>query len=170
MNLAHGNLTGVSVLLPHGRFISDFRQANILMSNETPPRACLADFDFITVALNHDYELAWSGHFEQMFMPPEFLMPSKFGIAEPMTPEADIYAFALVTFQVCERNLGCRLFLNTSPRSLQANPHSTVPGIRTGHCLWFKGGVQANRRTPHPLGSPICCGVSSSAAGMATRN
>lgn len=37
------------------------------------------------------------------FMSPEFLIPSKFGAEEAVpTPEADIYAFGLAIFQVCE--------------------------------------------------------------------
>jgi hypothetical protein len=38
-----------------------------------------------------------------MFMSPELLVPSKFGMKDSVpTPEADIYAFGLVIFQVCE--------------------------------------------------------------------
>ena len=67
----------------------DISKANILMSNDTPPRACLADFGLAT------------------------LVPSEFGIKGSVpTPEADIYAFGLVIFQVREQNLGYQpLFL-----------------------------------------------------------
>ena len=50
-------------------------------------------------------EQSWDG--TARFMSPELLMPSKFGIAEPVpTPEADIYAFGLVIYQVCEHSCG----------------------------------------------------------------
>ena len=144
------------------------------MSNETPPRARLADFGFLTAVHNPDHELACGANFEDgtnAFMSPELLVPSRYGIRDSIpTPEADIYAFGMVTFQVCDLDLRCRPFLLTSPRSLQANPHSAVSGLRSWDGLWFKGYAQPNQRTPHPLGFPICCGVSSSAAGMATQN
>ena len=39
-----------------------------------------------------------------MFMSPELLVPSNFGMKDSIpTQEADIYAFGLVTFQVRER-------------------------------------------------------------------
>ena len=42
-----------------------------------------------------------------MFMSPELLVPPKFGFAEAIpTPEADIYAFGLVIYQVCEHDRG----------------------------------------------------------------
>jgi hypothetical protein len=40
-------------------------------------------------------------------MSPELLMPSKFGRKDSVsTPEADIYVFGLVVYQVCERDRG----------------------------------------------------------------
>jgi len=75
------------------------------MSNGTPPRACLADFGFMTVVLNPDHKLSCSADFEggtKAFMSPELLVPSKFDLQDSIpTSEADIYAFGLVTFQVC---------------------------------------------------------------------
>ena len=75
------------------------------MSNGTPPRACLADFGFMTVILNPDHKLACSADLEggtKAFMSPEILVPSKFGMRDSIpTSEADVYAFGLVTFQVC---------------------------------------------------------------------
>jgi serine/threonine protein kinase len=42
-----------------------------------------------------------------MFMSPELLVPGKFGITDSVpTPEADIYAFGLVIYQVCEQDRG----------------------------------------------------------------
>jgi len=37
------------------------------------------------------------------FMSPELLIPEEFGIEDALpTPQADIYAFGLVIFQVCD--------------------------------------------------------------------
>ena len=45
------------------------------------------------------------------FMPPELLVPSKFGMKDLVpTPEADVYAFGLVIFQVCKQGRNHRLF------------------------------------------------------------
>ena len=74
------------------------------MSNETPPRACLADFGFMTEVLNPDDWLSCSADFgggTMAFMSPELFAPSEFGMKDSIpTPEADVYAFGLVTFQV----------------------------------------------------------------------
>ena len=133
-NLVHGDLKGVSVFPIRDQVhLFDFQQANVLMSNETPPRACLADFGFMTVVLNPGHKLSCSADFEggtKTFMSPELLVPSKFGFKDAIpTPEADVYAFGLVTFQVCELDLVCRPFSLTSPRSSQANSHSVAPAI-----------------------------------------
>ena len=126
----------------------------------------------MTVILNPDHKLSCSADLEggtKVFMSPELLVPSKFGMKDSIpTSQADVYAFALVTFQVCEPDLDCRSFLLTSPRSSRVNSHSAVPVIRSWDGLWFKGCAQPNQTTPHPLGFPIRCGVLSSAAGMAT--
>lgn len=72
------------------------------MSNDIPPRASLADFGFITGIEDPGDETsscsaqAIGGTFH--FMSPELLVPPH-GKAIP-TPEADIYAFGLVIFQV----------------------------------------------------------------------
>ena len=46
-----------------------------------------------------------------VFMAPELLVPSKYGIKDPIpTPEADTYAFGLVVYQVCKQDRGYLLF------------------------------------------------------------
>ena len=84
------------------------------MSNHVPPRACLADFGFMTMVLDPVQPMSCSAQLEGgtlTFMSPELLVPSKFGMKDSIpTPEGDIYAFGLVTFQVCEQDLGYRLF------------------------------------------------------------
>ena len=76
------------------------------MSNDTPPRACLADFGFTTMLL--DPMMSCSTQLEGgtiMFMSPELLKPSMFGFKDSVpTPEADIYAFGLVIYQVCDQD------------------------------------------------------------------
>ena len=76
------------------------------MTNGTPPRACLADFGFITMAVSPDQKLSSSAQLEggtMKFMAPELLVPEKYGRQDAVpTMQADIYAFGLVIFQVCE--------------------------------------------------------------------
>jgi len=86
------------------------QQANILMSNDDPPRACLADFGFMSMVFDPDQPMACSAQLEGgtlMFMSPELLVPSMFGFTESKpTPGADIYAFGLVIYQVCDHDRG----------------------------------------------------------------
>ena len=76
------------------------------MTNDTPPRACLADFDFITMALDPGRPISCSAQLEGGtwgFMAPEIMIPSRFGKNDKVpTPEADIYTFGLAIFQVRE--------------------------------------------------------------------
>lgn len=96
---------------------SDIQQANILMSNDAPLRACLADFGFMTIAQDPRQPMSCSVQLEGgtvTFMSPELLMPSVFGVKDPVpTLEADIYAFGLVLFQVCEKHGGYLLLAYT---------------------------------------------------------
>ena len=74
------------------------------MSNDTPPRACLADFGFMTMVLDPSHPMSCSAQLEggtMIFMSPELLAPLKYGMkGSNPTPQADIYAFGLVIFQV----------------------------------------------------------------------
>jgi len=83
------------------------------MSNDRPPRACLADFGFMTMVLDPDHPMSCSVQLDGgtlTFLPPEILAPQKFGLVNPKpTTQADIYAFGLVTFQVCEEDRGYQL-------------------------------------------------------------
>ena len=84
------------------------------MSNDTPPRACLADFDFITTVPDPGRKLSSSAKMEggtAWFTSPELLIPEAFGKNDSLpTPQADIYAFGLVIFQVCEQDRRYWLF------------------------------------------------------------
>ena len=79
-------------------------QANILITNDDPPRACLADFGFTTVVPDPESLVSPILELEGgtvVFMAPELLAPSKYGLTGAVpTREADIYAFGLVIFQV----------------------------------------------------------------------
>jgi len=85
------------------------------VSNDTPPRARLADFDFITTVPGPDQEFSSSAQMEGgtiRFRAPELLIPEEFGKKDSLpTPQADIYAFGLVIFQVREEGCGYWLFL-----------------------------------------------------------
>lgn len=74
------------------------------MSNDKPPRACLADFGFMTTVPDPNQLVSCSVQLEGgtiAFMAPELLMPSLFDVNDPIpTPEADVYAFGMVIFQV----------------------------------------------------------------------
>ena len=74
------------------------------MTNDTPPRACLADFGFMTMVLDPNHPMSCSAQLEggtMTFMAPELVAPTKFGLKESTpTRQADIYAFGFVTFQV----------------------------------------------------------------------
>ena len=78
------------------------------MSNDTPPRACLADFDFITTVPDPVQKLSTSAQTDggtPLFKSPERLVPEEFGKKDALpTQQADIYAFGLVIFQVRERD------------------------------------------------------------------
>lgn len=91
------------------------------MSNDTPPRACLADFGFMSMVLDPDHPMSCSAHLEGgtlMFMSPELLRPQEFGMKHSIpTIQSDIYAFGLVMFQVCETDRRIRWLLALS-RSL----------------------------------------------------
>ena len=103
------------------------------------------------------------------FMSPERLVPSKFGVGDSIsTLEADIYAFGLVIFHVCEQDSGIVGSFFTLFRSSQAKPRSAMFNKRSWDSLWLKGCDRPNQETPQPSGFPIHCGVSSNAAGMAT--
>jgi serine/threonine protein kinase len=87
------------------------------MTNDTPPKACLADFGFTTMVLDPQNPMSSSLTLEggtMTFMAPELLAPSKYGFKNAVpTQEGDIYAFGLVILQVivlCCRDL--RVFLD----------------------------------------------------------
>ena len=98
------------------------------MSNNTPPCACLADFGFTTMAFGPGGRWSRSAQVESdmVFMAPELLMPKEFQKEDGIpTPQADIYAFGMVIFQVCEQEHKYRPLL-TFCRSFRVKSHSVV--------------------------------------------
>ena len=82
------------------------------MTNDTPPKACLADFGFTTMVFDPQNPMSISATLEggtMTFMAPELLAPFKHGLKSAVpTKEGDVYAFGLVILQVaalCRRNL-----------------------------------------------------------------
>ncbi|KAF9781372.1 kinase-like domain-containing protein [Thelephora terrestris] len=84
----------------------DLKGANILITNTNPVSACLADFGFMTIV--DDTSLGMVSSRTEVdgettpFMAPERLVPSKLGLDSRGSPtkEADIYAMAMVIYQV----------------------------------------------------------------------
>ena len=141
---------------------SDIMQANILITNDTPPRACLADSGSLTMVVDPGGPTPYSTQSGgvEMFMSPELLLPSTPG-AQDSTPtmEADIYAFGLVIFQVNELNNGYpRVFL-TFFRSLQAIYHSTISGTPSLCSQWLGESALTDQNTLRRLDSPTRCGI-----------
>jgi len=100
----------------HGRFIFDARQPNILVSKGTPHRVCLTNFDFFSAVLDPDQKLSCSAQMvggTMRFLSPELLVPEMEGAKS--TPPADIYAFGLVIFQVCNQDFGYQPVYLLSP-------------------------------------------------------
>jgi serine/threonine protein kinase len=87
------------------------------MSNNVPPRACIADFGFMTMVLDPKKPMSCNATLEggtTTFMPPESLVPSVFGLENAIpTQERDIYALGLVVFQVREEHGGYLLLAHT---------------------------------------------------------
>ena len=119
----HGDVKGVSVSSFRGISLFYIEQGNILISDDTPPRACLADFVFITAALDAGQEVSCSAQIQggtMKFMAPELLVPEQFGKgAAAPTPQADIYAFGMAIFQVREQGCGFYRFIHM----LAPGPH-----------------------------------------------
>jgi len=82
------------------------------MSNDVPPRACLADFGLMTMVLDPSHPIS-GAQLEgetMIFMAPELLAPTKFGMKQRTpTSQTDIYAFGFVILQVCEEDHGNQL-------------------------------------------------------------
>ena len=84
------------------------------MTNDTPPKACLADFGFTTMVFDPHNPMSSSFTLEggtMTFMAPELFAPSSYGLESAVpTQETDIYAFGLVVLQVTAL---CHLYLST---------------------------------------------------------
>jgi len=117
----------------------DAQQANILMSNDTPPRACLAGFNFMTPVRDLAQPMSCSAQLEggtMTFMSPELLAPKGFGMENSKsTTQADIYAFGLVIFQVREQD---REYMPFTYIVQVLTGEIPFRGVRMGGLLAFK--------------------------------
>ena len=86
----------------------------------------------MTMVLDPSQPMSCSAQLEggtTMFMSPELLVPGRFGFVKSVpTPEADIYAFGLVIYQVCEQDRGC---LPSTYIDQVLTGEIPFPGIRT---------------------------------------
>jgi len=119
LRLLHGAVKGLKYLHDANLVHGDLKGANILMTNDTPPTACLADFGFTTLVLDPQNPMSSSLTLQggtMSFMAPELLAPRSYGLKKSVpTREADIYAFGLVILQVLT---GEQPFSNYKPQEL----------------------------------------------------
>jgi len=114
--VSHVDLEGVGAFPFRGRSLFDILlQSNILVSNSTPPCTPshgLRLYDHGLRPYSTDgLQCATGGRHNDVNVP-ELLVPQEFGKEHVVpAPEADIYAFWLVTFHVSERGCGNYLSL-----------------------------------------------------------
>ena len=171
-DLAYGDLKGVRVPVPFlNAQCTDVEKANILIKNEEPPRACLADFGFMTMVLGPDHStsvhaVAEGGTFS--FMAPELLAPVNFGLESLIsTREADVFAFGLVVLQVF--HLYCPWFSHVpahSCRFSQGNPRSITLQSTNAYMQSSRVCGQRDLRTLRLSDFQVLCGSSSRPAGV----
>ena len=77
-------------------------QENILITNETPARACLADFGLSTLTPSVPGQMTTiAAGGMPLYVTPELLNPGKFGKTNNRPPQpADIYALGMVIYEV----------------------------------------------------------------------
>ena len=95
-------------------FFTPIRETSSSPTTRLPVHASRTSV-YQTVVLDPGQPMSCSAPLEggtKVFMSPKRLAPSKFGMKVSVPPpEADIYAFALVTFQACEKDRGYLLFV-----------------------------------------------------------
>lgn len=98
--LLEGAAAGLSYLHEQDIVHGDLKGNNILITNETPPQACLADFGLSTLAPGQDGTITETTGGTPLYMAPELITPSKFNSPGVPTKPADIYAFGMVILEV----------------------------------------------------------------------
>jgi serine/threonine protein kinase len=112
--IVHGDIKGVSSRVRVASFITcagvDFHtrlgwQPNILITNGSPPQACLSDFGFSTLTPTTSFAMTTHGidpaGGTTLYMAPELIYPSKFGLpCSQLSKEGDIYAIGMVVYEI----------------------------------------------------------------------
>lgn len=124
---------------------SQYFQSNILIADEMPPRACLADFGLSTFIPNTPWGRSTStAGGTPLYMAPELLAPGTFGLAASRpTQPADIYALGMVVYEVLtgfdpfyDLNLGpFEIVLRVSAGKRPTKP-GNAEGIGFGSGTW----------------------------------
>ena len=118
------------------------------MTNDTPPKACLANFEFTAMVFDPMQPMSSSlelGGGTMTFMAPEILTPSKYGLKTSVpTREGDIYAFGLVILQVVALIPLPSLFSTISQVLTGELPFRDVTSVQLGYL------VGAGLRPPKP--------------------
>lgn len=104
-NIVHGNIKAVgSFIVVKLNIFLTRNQNNILITNGSPPRACLSGFGSIS---SPGQELPESEDSEATegvkwrYLAPELIHPSKFELTHATpTSETDVYSFALLVLEV----------------------------------------------------------------------
>ncbi|KAF9777430.1 kinase-like domain-containing protein [Thelephora terrestris] len=86
-------------------FHGDIKGPNILITNATPPQACLSDFGFSIPAPTNTFPLSTCGMNlgggTPPYMAPELIRPSMFGLSgSEASREGDIFAFGMAIYEV----------------------------------------------------------------------
>jgi len=120
-------------------------QHNILITNETPARACLADFGLSTLTPSAPGEMSTTtAGGTPPYMAPELLDPDKFKKTNSRpTKPADMYAFGMVIYEVLtgfdpfyDQNLGTFQLARRVSGGLRPTKPSNAKDIGFGNGTW----------------------------------
>ncbi|KAF9647924.1 kinase-like protein [Thelephora ganbajun] len=104
LGLLHGVAQGLKYMHDSNLVHGNIRATNILIANESPPRACLSGFGFISVP-EEEHPASEAPDTSQgvkwRYLAPELIHPSRFGLKfVKSSKEADVYAFGLLVLEV----------------------------------------------------------------------
>ncbi|KAF9777432.1 kinase-like domain-containing protein [Thelephora terrestris] len=105
LRLLEGVAEGIHYLhrlnISHG----DIKGPNILITNATPPQACLSDFGFSVTSPTNSFPVSMCGMNlgggTSPYTAPEILYPQEFGLRDSkLSKEGDIFAFGMTMYEV----------------------------------------------------------------------